>query len=474
MASVSAVSATDFRASLAQTQNSAPESDDPFSQLLNSIADVNKGTPRPEAPQASERRADAPAKHAKSETDADRQAKHRAPKPEKPEGNAPAEAAPAANAAKDDQAEDETETSADGEADPDALLMLALADTQQTPAAGPAAGEAEAAVAVTEENIAASPEAAASAPAVAAQTAPVLAAAQTAPAVAADAAEAAAEIAPMQAAQNTASAKAPFEVAPADAEAEAGLAVQKFSAGNPEAAAKPLKTVSPLEVQVQTQPGPVNVNAAAPLHGPAPLEMLNAAISKHAQLAFGIEINEPKPDAQKPLVSSNAIAPNFALTAQVSAPVSAQAQPVAEASRAVPLESLAVEIATRANKGERRFDIRLDPPELGRIDVRLEIDSKGNTTTKLIVERAETLDMLQRDARGLEKALQNAGLKTDAGGLQFSLQQDTQAQHGQQNHVPEARGRPELLETEAEIVTGIAAGNASLAAQLRGGVDIRI
>ncbi len=227
------------------------------------------------------------------------------------------------------------------------------------------------------------------------------------------------------------------------------------------------------EVPTQVQPGPVSLSAASPLQGPAHLEMLNAAISKHVQLALGFEARDAAPDAQKPLISSNAVAPNFAMTAQANAPLQVQAQQAAEASRAVPLDNLAVEIATRASRGERRFDIRLDPPELGRIDVRLEIDSKGNTTTRLTVERTETLDMLQRDARGLEKALQNAGLKTDPGSLQFSLQQDPQA-YGRHGHGPEIHGRQDPVQTEGEAMAEVSINSASLAAQLRGGVDIRI
>jgi flagellar hook-length control protein FliK len=79
----------------------------------------------------------------------------------------------------------------------------------------------------------------------------------------------------------------------------------------------------------------------------------------------------------------------------------------------VPLKgvALAVEIVSRMREGLRRFEIRLDPPELGRIDVRLEVDRHGQATTKLTVDRPETLDLLQREARGLERALQQAGLR---------------------------------------------------------------
>src|SRR5262249_35481774 len=58
-------------------------------------------------------------------------------------------------------------------------------------------------------------------------------------------------------------------------------------------------------------------------------------------------------------------------------------QPPASASAAlVPVAGLAVEIAARAQAGRNRFEIRLDPPELGRIDVRLDVDASGQVTSR--------------------------------------------------------------------------------------------
>ena len=107
----------------------------------------------------------------------------------------------------------------------------------------------------------------------------------------------------------------------------------------------------------------------------------------------------------------------------LASPLQALWQPAARADstdNTVPIAGLAVEIVSRAHEGLRRFEIRLDPPELGRIDVRLDVDRGGNVTSRLTVERAETLDLLRRDAPQLERALQHAGLNTE-GGLQFSL-----------------------------------------------------
>lgn len=98
---------------------------------------------------------------------------------------------------------------------------------------------------------------------------------------------------------------------------------------------------------------------------------------------------------------------------------------------AVPISGVGVEIASKAASGAKEFEIRLDPPELGRIEVRLNVDRDGNVTSRLIADRQDTLDLLKRDSSGLERALQDAGLKTSDNGMQFSLRDQSFAQ--QQN-----------------------------------------
>src|SRR5690606_4680760 len=88
------------------------------------------------------------------------------------------------------------------------------------------------------------------------------------------------------------------------------------------------------------------------------------------------------------------------------------------------LPQIAFELARQMQDGNTRFQIRLDPPELGRIDVRLDIDQSGKVNARLVVEKAETLDLMQRDQRGLERALQQAGLDSAKTNLEFSLKQN--------------------------------------------------
>ena len=462
MTSVSAVASADIRSNFSTQQTNA--GDDPFSLLLDAVTDVKAST-APDAPQTAERRDDVPAQQSKPETDK-RETKRRASESDQPDKPKP-EATASKEVAADDADDTEEPDSDDGGKDTlvDALLTLALGETQQQTAVNVQL-TVEADVAVPLPVVAAAMQAAAT---VAIETAAV-------PALAA--AANVADVVETQSAQLATAVKANASietgktpVVAADVEAEiAGPNILADSFAN---LLKPLKALpGAVEGSVHSQPVTIEASASIPARALANLEMLNAALSKHFQLSAAIETDAPASEGQKPIFPGNAVLPNLALSMQPTTTVNAQTFTSADAARAVPLESLAVEIATRARNGERRFDIRLDPPELGRIDVRLEIDHKGNTSTKLIVERAETLDMLQRDARGLEKALQSAGLKTDAGGLEFTLRQDARAQH--QPNGPDARHRPELAQVSEEVSAQVALGNASLAAQVRGGVDIRI
>jgi len=138
---------------------------------------------------------------------------------------------------------------------------------------------------------------------------------------------------------------------------------------------------------------------------------------------------------------------------------------------AIPFAGLAVEIVSRAQDGLKRFDIRLDPPELGRIDVRLDVDSGGKVTSRLVVERAETLDLLRRDAPQLERALQHAGLNTE-GGMEFSLRD--------QNFANRDQGSRDLPMTHLIVpddepaATEAARRGYGRLIGLGGGVDIRV
>lgn len=141
---------------------------------------------------------------------------------------------------------------------------------------------------------------------------------------------------------------------------------------------------------------------------------------------------------------------------------------------AVPLSGLALEIAASARSGKTTFEIRLDPADLGRIDVRINVDRHGQVTSHLTVEKPETLSMLRQDAPQLQRALDDAGFKTGDSGLQFSLRD--QSSSGQQNDSSgQGRNAQRLIVHEDDSVPATMAGRTY--GRMLGsssGVDIRI
>ncbi|WP_122520611.1 flagellar hook-length control protein FliK [Pannonibacter phragmitetus] len=102
--------------------------------------------------------------------------------------------------------------------------------------------------------------------------------------------------------------------------------------------------------------------------------------------------------------------------ASVSGQVPTQAQAAAS--------QIAGQIQLQSRAGQSRFQMRLDPPELGRIEVHMRVKAGGEVEAHLIVDKSETLDMFMRDQKGLERALEQIGLKAEQGGLQFSLRDE--------------------------------------------------
>ena len=139
----------------------------------------------------------------------------------------------------------------------------------------------------------------------------------------------------------------------------------------------------------------------------------------------------------------------------------------------VPMNGLALEIAVSARSGKSRFEIRLDPAELGRIDVRIDVDRNGQVTSHLTVERPETLSMLRQDAPQLQRQLDDAGFKTGDGGLQFSLRD--QSSSGQNDGRETSRNAQRLIVRDEDAIPAAVAGR-SYGRMLgsSSGVDIRV
>jgi hypothetical protein len=107
---------------------------------------------------------------------------------------------------------------------------------------------------------------------------------------------------------------------------------------------------------------------------------------------------------------------NFAsqLSATHNSPASSGSFPTAS-------DQVKFQLSRMAKSGNDLMTLQLQPAELGRINIKLTIDHDGNVQGTVVANSPATLAMLQKDSHNLERALQDAGLRTDNGSLQFSL-----------------------------------------------------
>ncbi len=94
-------------------------------------------------------------------------------------------------------------------------------------------------------------------------------------------------------------------------------------------------------------------------------------------------------------------------------------------------DQISVQLNRALGEGKDRFTVKLSPGELGRIEIRIEMSAEGQVMASFKVDQPATLDLLQRDQRGLERMLSDAGLKTDGGSLNFNLRDGGQQNGGQ-------------------------------------------
>ncbi|WP_454643688.1 flagellar hook-length control protein FliK [Bradyrhizobium liaoningense] len=238
--------------------------------------------------------------------------------------------------------------------------------------------------------------------------------------------------------------------------ANAGQAPASATAAHPQAA-KPQADGGTTEAKAALADRAADSAQGAPaMHAHAGAQATIAPTDTGAQAASAV---------QAPLTNTTSAA--TASTATLTATAATHA--------AVPISGVPIEIAAAIRAGKSRFDISLDPAELGRIDVRINVDRNGQVTSHLTVEKPETLSMLKQDAPQLQRALDDAGFKTGSNGLSFSLRdQNSSGQNSGQNNDNGGNAR-RLIISEDETVAAAPVGRGY--GRMLGsssGVDIRV
>ena len=93
--------------------------------------------------------------------------------------------------------------------------------------------------------------------------------------------------------------------------------------------------------------------------------------------------------------------------------------------------------------------IRLDPAQLGRIDVRLTFDELGTLRAVVGAETSQVLDLLRRDSAGLGRAMADAGVRSDNQSFRFEDRGGDQRQDRPQPQRPRGARNEDLPDTPA-------------------------
>lgn len=201
-----------------------------------------------------------------------------------------------------------------------------------------------------------------------------------------------------------------------------------------------------------------------------------------AALAAQLEAsNQPAANTKGP-DQPQAIAGLAGVSGPQAADKAAPAQAAQAARRPLPVppqqivEQVTVQIDKQVKDGADTVKINLKPVELGKIEIKLEVGPEGRVSATITADRPETLAVLQKDAKGLEKALGDAGLKADSQAMSFNLRGEQQQNADRGNNSDRRSGRSRGRAIGAVDDTRGLGGPAAAQPRLggRSGVDISV
>ncbi len=160
--------------------------------------------------------------------------------------------------------------------------------------------------------------------------------------------------------------------------------------------------------KIAAKAGPVNSTMGSSFHGTLGTFMNSAALGD--SFPDGLDWSQGSHGISNTQVTG---------TAQLTSLVT-QAQSATQPHAATQL--VAATLSRSAQSGEsKNMTLRLDPPELGKIEIQMHFTKDKSVKTHMIFEKPETMLMMQRDSQTLERAMQQAGMDAGGNSLSFEL-----------------------------------------------------
>ncbi|QHL89748.1 hypothetical protein GVO57_01545 [Sphingomonas changnyeongensis] len=189
-------------------------------------------------------------------------------------------------------------------------------------------------------------------------------------------------------------------------------------------AAEAAKAAAPAAVSALDMPAAGAAEASAPAGAVTEIAMTadtRQPGAGNAAPAAQMPATPPAAQPDAPAIAAAAPPPVAAAPQAVAAPGSARSE--APGAR-LALDSdfaarMGVQIARRLAQGSDELTVRMDPAELGRIQVRLAFDETGALRAVVAADSASVIEAMRRDLGDITRALADAGVRADGQSFRF-------------------------------------------------------
>ncbi|GAL23095.1 flagellar hook-length control protein FliK [Vibrio maritimus] len=187
----------------------------------------------------------------------------------------------------------------------------------------------------------------------------------------------------------------------------------------------------------------------------APLSTQASGLQIGAAKGTNKALNQPGVGSEGALQAAGA----GALTAtQVRGEQSAQATGAVQSPLMLTKENAGEQVAERVqmmmSKNLKHVDIRLDPPDLGRMQIRMSLNN-DSATVHFTVQNQQTRDMVDQAMPRLREMLSQQGIQLADTSVQQQGQQQRHASHGSGNGGPSSGGTNGSADSEANVEGGV-------------------
>ncbi len=84
-------------------------------------------------------------------------------------------------------------------------------------------------------------------------------------------------------------------------------------------------------------------------------------------------------------------------------------------------QQVGLEVTRAVNAGNTEFTVKLNPVELGKVTIKMAFDKDGAASLRVLAQSPETVSLLQREVRGLERAIEAGGIKSAEANVSIEL-----------------------------------------------------